>query len=96
MFSGITTTGRAVPVMAARPVDLRRGAGQRRSMSANKIGFTFWEDGGFWVGQLDEYPDYLTQGTSLEDLKEHLADLHRELTSGSIPNVRRHAELEVA
>jgi len=71
-------------------------AGKPTDMSANKIGFTYWQDGGFWVGHLDEFPDYLTQGTSLEDLKEHLAAQHRELTSGAIPNVRRHAELEVA
>ena len=36
------------------------------------------------------------QGESLEDLKEHLADLHRDLTSGEIPCVRRRAVLEVA
>ena len=78
------------------PVDFEGGNGQRNGMSARKTGFTYWQDGGFWVGHLDEYPDYLTQGTSLDDLKEHLADLHRELTSGTIPYVRRHAELEVA
>lgn len=60
------------------------------------VGYTFWQDGDFWLGYLDEYPDYMTQGTSLEDLKEHLADLHRELSSGVIPGVRQHAELEVA
>ena len=49
-----------------------------------------------WLGYLDEYPDYLTQGTSLDDLKEHLLDLYRDLVSGSIPCVRKHAELEVA
>ena len=59
-------------------------------------GFTYWQDGEFWLGQLDEFPDYQTQGASLEDLKEHLADLHKELTSGTIPGVRRHAQLELA
>lgn len=49
-----------------------------------------------WLGTLDEYPDYTTQGTSFEDLKEHLLDLHKELSSGNIPGVRQHAELEVA
>ncbi len=58
-------------------------------------GFTYWQDEGFWLGYLDEFPDYVTQGTSLEDLKEHLSDLHKDLVSGMIPNVRRHAELEV-
>jgi hypothetical protein len=60
------------------------------------VGFTYWQDGDFWIGQLDEFPDYQTQGVSLDDLKEHLADLHSELTSGAIPNVRRHAQLELA
>jgi len=59
-------------------------------------GFTYWQDGSDWIGYLDEFPDYQTQGTSLEDLKAHLADLHKDLTSGVIPNVRRHAQLELA
>ena len=59
-------------------------------------GYTYWRDGDFYLGYLDEYPDYLTQGTSLDDLKDHLADLFQDLSSGTIPNVRRHAELEVA
>jgi hypothetical protein len=60
------------------------------------LAFTYWQDGDAWLGYLDEFPDYLTQGESLEDLKAHLADLHRDLTSGEIPSVRRHAVLEVA
>jgi hypothetical protein len=38
----------------------------------------------------------MTQGTSLDDLKEHLLDLYKDLSSGIIPNVRQHAELELA
>ena len=57
-------------------------------------GFTYWQDGEMWLGYLDQYPDYMTQGTSLEDFKEHLADLHRDLSAGVLPGVRRHAELE--
>ena len=60
------------------------------------IGFTYWQDGGVWLGYLDQYPDYMTQGTSLEDLKEHLADLYTDLSSGVIPSVRQHAEIEMA
>ena len=60
------------------------------------LGYTFWQDGDYWLGYLDNYPDYMTQGTSLEDLKEHLLDLYRDFSSGAIPAVRQHAELEVA
>ena len=59
-------------------------------------GFTYWHDEGVWLGYLDQYPDYMTQGTSLEDLKEHLADLYKDLSSGAIAGVRQHAELELA
>ena len=58
-------------------------------------GFTYWPEEEFSLGYLDEFPHYVTQGTSLEDLKEHLADLHKDLSCGAIPNVKRHSELEV-
>jgi hypothetical protein len=60
------------------------------------IGFNYWQEGNMWLGYLDEYPDYMTEGTSLDDLKEHLVDLYKDLSSGAIPCVRRHAELELA
>ena len=58
--------------------------------------FVYWQDRGMWVGYLEEYPDYMTQGETLEELKENLRDLFKDLSSGTIPGVRRVAELEVA
>jgi hypothetical protein len=60
------------------------------------LAYTYWQDEDAWLGYLDEFPDYLTQGESLDDLKGHLIDLYRDLTSGEIPYVRHHAELELA
>ena len=57
-------------------------------------GFTYWQDGGVWLGHLDEFPDYLTQGESLVDLKAHLLSLYEDLVSGEIPHVRHHGTLE--
>lgn len=37
----------------------------------------------------------MTQGESIEDLKEHLRDLYADLSRGHIPAVRKVAELEV-
>ena len=48
-----------------------------------------------WVGCLEDYPDYMTQGETLEELVENLRDIYNELISGSIPHVRRVAELEI-
>ena len=58
--------------------------------------FTYWQDGEAWSGYLGDFPDYLTQGESFEDLKAHLASLYEDLTSGGIPCVRQRGELEVA
>ena len=48
-----------------------------------------------WLGYLDEFPEYKTQGLSMDDLKEHLLDLYRDLSSGAIPAARRHSELDI-
>ena len=58
--------------------------------------YVYWQDGNMWLGYLEEYPDYRTQGESLEELKENLKDIYKELTSGSIPCVRKVAQLELA
>lgn len=57
--------------------------------------YKYWQDGEMWLGYLEEFPDYMTQGETLEDLKEHLIDLYGDLTSGELPCVRRVAELAV-
>ena len=49
-----------------------------------------------WLGYLEEFPDYMTQGESLTDLEDHLRDLHKDLSSGAIPCVRKVAELHVS
>ena len=58
--------------------------------------YIFWQDGEMWLGYLEEYPDYWTQGATEVELRNNLLDLHKELTGGAIPNVRRRADLEVA
>jgi hypothetical protein len=60
------------------------------------VSFVYWQQDGGWLGYLQEFPDYWTQGETLDDLKEHLRDLHRDLTSGELPGVRRVDQLDVA
>lgn len=55
-----------------------------------------WEENGIWLGYLQEYPDYWTQGDTLEDLREHLKDLYREFSDGRIPGIRKVEDLVVA
>ena len=60
------------------------------------VKYVHWKDGEFWLGYLQDFPDYWTQGESLEDLKEHLADLYHDLSSGELPGVRKVDELVVS
>ena len=53
--------------------------------------YVYWQEEEMWLGYLEEYPDYWTQGESPEDLRENLKDIFQELSSGSIPGVRRAA-----
>lgn len=60
------------------------------------VRYIYWQEGEFWLGYLEEFPDYMTQGKSLEDLQDHLRDLHKDLTGGAVPNIRRVGELRIA
>ncbi|WP_145361955.1 type II toxin-antitoxin system HicB family antitoxin [Stratiformator vulcanicus] len=62
----------------------------------SSVKIVIWEEDGGWIGYLQQYPDYWTQGDTLDDLKEHLRDLYADLTGGKIPNVRRIEELNLS
>ena len=63
-------------------------------MQTTKI--VYWEDEDGWLGYLQEFPDYWTQGDTLDDLEAHLRDLYIDLTSGILTGIRRVTDLAVA
>ena len=63
--------------------------------STMKLRYVHWRDGSVYLGYLLDYPDYMTQGETEEDLKEYLIDLYRDLSSGELPYVRKVDELVV-
>ena len=60
-----------------------------------KTGFVYYQEDDFWVGWLKEYPDYKTQGKSLEELEENLRDIYEDLSTGKVPYTRRRGELVI-
>ena len=58
--------------------------------------YTFWQDEEFFLGYLNDYPDYVTQGYSKEELLEHLKDLLKDLETGEVPYIRKVEEMAVA
>ena len=58
--------------------------------------YTFWQDGEFFLGYLNDYPDYETQAYSKDELLENLRDMLIDLESGAVPFVRKVEELAIA
>jgi len=47
------------------------------------IKYVHWEEDGAWLGYLQDYPDYWTQGETLEDLEAHLSELLTDMATGA-------------
>ncbi len=58
--------------------------------------YTFWQDGEFFIGFLNDYPDYETQGFSKGELSDNLKSLLGDIESEEIPFIRKVEELAVA
>jgi len=41
-----------------------------------ELRYTYWQDGAFFVGFLNDYPDDSTQGVSLAELEEALVEVY--------------------
>jgi predicted RNase H-like HicB family nuclease len=59
------------------------------------IKIVVWQEGRAWLGYLQDYPDYWTQGKSRRDLLAHLQDLYRDITSGEITGIRKVEEMVI-
>jgi predicted RNase H-like HicB family nuclease len=60
------------------------------------IKYTFWQDGEFFIGFLNDYPDYETQGYSKEELLDNLKSLLEDIESEEIPFIRKVEEFAIA
>jgi hypothetical protein len=58
--------------------------------------FIYYQEDEMFIGWMEEYPDYKTQGGTLQELVDNLLDIYNELTGGNIPNVLHVGELQIA
>lgn len=61
-----------------------------------KMNFTWWRDGKYYLGFLNDYPDYHTQAGTKRELTENLLELLKDIKSRQVPYIRKVEELEVA
>jgi len=57
------------------------------------LSYTYEMDGDFFVGYLDEYPEYPTQGENLSDFEENLLDIYSMIKEGILDARIRHGVL---
>ncbi len=53
------------------------------------------EEDGWYVGHIQEYPDYESQGKSLEELKDILLEIYSDIKEGLVPNAKPSKVLEL-
>ena len=58
--------------------------------------YTWWKSEHFFLGYLNDYPDYMTQGTDKEELIENLKSLLEDIESDEVPYIRKTETLMVA
>ena len=58
--------------------------------------YVHWRDSSVYLGYLQDYPDYMTQGETEDELKDNLIDLFNDLSSGELPYVRKVDELVIS
>lgn len=61
----------------------------------NKSKITYWKDGEYYLGYMNDYPEYITQGFSLEELIENIKDIKHDIDSELIPGKRYVIEMDL-
>ncbi len=61
----------------------------------NKFKVTYWQDGNYWLGYINDYPEYVTEGLTLEELIDNLKDIYYDISNELIPGKRLTMELEL-
>ena len=61
------------------------------------VKIVYWKEAdGMWIGYLEDHPDYMTQGETLEELKGNLRDIYDDIHASLIPQVRTVEEMVIA
>jgi hypothetical protein len=50
------------------------------------VQIVYQKQGNWFVGHIQEYLDYETQGRTIEELKANLIDIYQDISSGLVPD----------
>jgi hypothetical protein len=61
-----------------------------------ELSYSWWQEDDFYLGYIDEYPQYPTQGESLTDLENGLAEIYGWIKDGSLKLKEQKGILKIA
>jgi predicted RNase H-like HicB family nuclease len=61
-----------------------------------KFKMLYWKSDRFWVGKLVDHPEIMTQGETLAELEENMADAYRLMALEDVPAEHEIKEIELA
>jgi len=61
-----------------------------------KLNIVYKKEKNWFIGHVQEYPDYESQGKTLDELKENLIEIYNDINQGLVPDAKPFQLLEVA
>ncbi|MDR1893768.1 MAG: type II toxin-antitoxin system HicB family antitoxin [Spirochaetales bacterium] len=61
-----------------------------------QLKYTYVIDDGYYVGHLDDYPEYTTQGENQQDFEEALREIYGWIQDGTLEVKERKGILEIS
>jgi len=60
-----------------------------------KLTLVYWKGEKHWLGKLAEHPEIMTQGETLDELRENIADAYRLMVLDDVPDTYQVEEITV-
>ena len=61
-----------------------------------KLNIVYKKEKEWFIGHIQEYPDYESQGKTVDELKENLIEIYNDINQGLVPDAEPFQLLEVA
>jgi len=61
-----------------------------------KINIVYKKENEWFIGHIQEYPDYESQGKTMDELKENLIEIYKDIHQGLVPDAEPFQLLEIA
>ena len=61
-----------------------------------KLNIVYKKEKVWFIGHIQEYPDYESQGETIDELKENLIEIYNDIKKGLVPDAEPFQLLEVA